>query len=119
MAKNANVSNWAFLIGAIIAVLVGVGQAAQAGYAQNQWIPVILVVLGLVVGFLNVSSKEATAFLVAAVALVAVGTGGLTSLDNLIPRLGTLLGSAVQAFTFFVGAAAVVVAVKEAYGLAK
>ena len=119
MAKQKSLSDWAFLIGAIIAVLVGIGQAAQAAYASNQWIPVILVILGLVVGFLNVSAKSTTAFLVAAVALVAVGTGGLTSLDNLIPRLGTLLGSAVQAFTFFVGAAAVVVAVKEAYGLAK
>ena len=119
MKNNKPLSGWAFLLGAIIAVLVGIGQAAGAAYATNQWVPVVLVILGLVVGFANIAVKETTAFLVAAVALLAFGSGGLTTLDNVIPKLGTLLGSGVQAFTFFVGAAAVVVALKEAYGLAK
>lgn len=117
MAKN-NLTNWAFLIGALLAVLVGIGQAAQASYATNQWIPVILVVLGLVVGIVNIQAKEMTSFLVAAIALLAFGAGGLSTLDNVIPKLGTLLGSSVQAFSFFIGAAAIVVAVKEAWMLA-
>ena len=116
--QSGQLAYWAFWIGAIIAILVGIGQAANAAYATNQWIPVILVILGLVVGFVNITVKETLPFLVAAIALLALGTAGLTSLDTLIPRLGTLLGSAVQAFTFFVGAAAVVVAVKEAWNLA-
>ena len=118
--KNSGISNWAFLIGAIVAVLVGIGQAAQASYATNQWIPVVLVVLGLIVGFLNVTGKETTNFLVATIALVALSSGGVFgSLDTLIPRLGVLLVNTLQAFTFFIGAAAVVVAVKEAWALAK
>jgi hypothetical protein len=119
MKGQKGYSGYAFLIGAIIAILVGIGQAAGAAYATNQWIPVVLVLLGLVVGFANIAVKETTAFLVAAVALLAFGSGGLSTLDKLIPKLGTLLGSSVQAFTFFVGAAAVVVAIKEAYALAK
>jgi hypothetical protein len=118
MKQAGKLSNWAFLIGAIIAVLVGIGNAAGAGFTTNKWIPVILVILGLAVGLLNITVKETVAFLVAAVALLAFGAGGLSSLDTLIPKLGTLLSSSVQAFTFFVGAAVVVVALKEVWALA-
>ncbi len=118
MARKSNLTNWAFLIGALISILVGIGAASGAAYASNKWIPVILVVLGLLVGLVNVTSKEMTGFLVAAIALLAFGAGGLNTLDTLIPKLGTLLGSGVQAFGFFIGAAAVVVAVKDAWGIA-
>jgi len=116
--RKGKLTQWAFLLGAIISVLVGVLAALQSSFAANKWIPVILVVLGLIVGLVNVTSKEVVGFLVAAIALVAFSSSGLSTLDNLIPKLGTLLGSAVQAFAFFVGAAAVVVAVKEACMLA-
>lgn len=115
MAKNKSLTQWAFWIGAIISVLLGIGAAAQASYATNKWIPVILVVLGLIVGFANITAKETVSFLVAAVALVAFGASGLNTLDTVIPKLGTLLGSAVQAFSWFIGAAAIVVAVKTAW----
>ena len=116
---TTNLTHWAFLIGAIISVLIGIGAAAQLTFATNQWIPVVLVVLGLAVGFYNITAKETVGFLVAAIALLAFGGSGLTTLDTLIPKLGTLLASTVQAFSFFVGAAAVIVAFKEAWNLAK
>ena len=116
--KKGKLTNWAFLLGAVISLLVGVLAALQSSFAANKWIPVVLVVLGLIVGLINVTQKEVVGFLVAAVALVAFSSSGLSTLDTLIPKLGTLLGSAVQAFAFFVGAAAIVVAVKEAWALA-
>jgi len=116
--KQMKLATYAFWIGAIISVLVGIGQASQAAFATNKWIPVILVLLGLAVGLVSITVKETVAFLVATVALLAFGTGGLLTLDSLIPKLGTLLASSVQAFTFFVGAAAVIVALKEAWLLA-
>lgn len=119
MAKQkGNLTNWAFLVGAVLAILVGIGQAAQADFVTSAAIPVILVLLGLVVGFVNITTKEAISFLVAAIALIALGGAGLNAIDSLIPKLGTLLAQAVQAFAFFVGAAAVVVAVKTAWNLA-
>ncbi len=119
MAKQkGNLTNWAFLIGAILAVLVGIGQAAQANFVTSPWIPVLLVLLGLAVGFVNITTKEAISFLVAAIALIALGGAGLNAIDSVIPKLGTLLAQSVQAFAFFVGAAAVVVAVKTAWNLA-
>ncbi len=116
--KQMKLASWAFWIGAVLSVLVGIGQASQAAFATNKWIPVILVLLGLAVGLVSITVKETVAFLIATVALLAFGTSGLLTLDSLIPRLGTLLASSVQAFTFFVGAAAVIVALKEAWMLA-
>lgn len=119
MAKQkGNLTNWGFLIGAVLAVIVGIGQVASAKFVTSPAIPIILVALGLIIGFVNITTKEAISFLVAAVALVALGGAGLSSLDSLIPKLGTLLAQSVQAFAFFVGAAAVVVAVKTAWNLA-
>ena len=117
--KNQNtLTHWAFLVGAILSVIIGIGAAMHATWASNQWFAVVLVILGLAVGFVNVTAKEVVGFLVAAIALLAFGSGQLTTLDTLIPKLGTLLGSSVQAFAFFVGAAAIVVAVKEAWSIA-
>jgi hypothetical protein len=116
--KTNMITSWAFLLGAIVAIIFGIGASMSASWASNQWIPVILVVLGLVVGLINITAQETVPFLVAAIALLAFGSGGLSTLDTLIPKLGTLLGSTVQAFSFFVGAAAIVVAVKETWMLA-
>ena len=118
MKHKGTVNQWAFWIGAIIAILVGILTAAKPGYVTSKWIPVVLVLLGLVVGLVNITTKEMTNFLVAAIVLMAFGAGGLTTLDTLIPKLGTLLGSMIQAFSFFIGAAAVIAAIKEAWLLA-
>ncbi len=116
--KTLNLTHWAFIIGAVISVLIGIGSSAQLSYASNSWIPVVLVVLGLAVGLYNITGKETTSFLVAAIALLAFGGSGLTTLDTLIPKLGTFLASTVQAFSFFIGAAAIIAALKEAWNLA-
>lgn len=118
MKKVGNLTNWVFKIGALISIVVGIGAAMAASYASNQWIPVVLVILGLIVGLMNITVKETTNFLVASIALLAFGVAGLSTLDTLIPKLGTLLASSVQAFSFFIGAAAVIVALKEAWMLA-
>ncbi len=119
MKGQKGLAYYAFWLGAILSVLVGIGSAANLPQAQSQWVPVLLVVLGLIVGFVNISARETVAFLVAAIAILAFGASGLSTLNTLIPKLGTLLGSGVQAFGFFVGSAAIVVAVKEAWNLAE
>lgn len=120
MAKKntGTITTWAFWLGAILSIVVGIGAAANATFATAAWVAVVLVILGLIVGFANITAKETTGFLIAALALVAIGGSGLNTLDSVIPRLGTLVGSAVQAFAFFVGGAAIVVAVKQAWDLA-
>jgi hypothetical protein len=118
MKKGNNLVGWAFWIGAILSVLFGIGSAARAGYTSNPWIPTILVVLGIVVGLANVSAKEMTSFLVAALGLFVFASVFSQVTVPVLSWIATLLGSAVQAFALFIGGAAIVVAVKEAWGMA-
>lgn len=58
---------WAFVVGLILAVIGGVILAGSLP------IIIVLIVLGLVIGFLNITAKEIMLFLVATIALVVVG----------------------------------------------
>ena len=79
----------------------------------------MLVILGLLVGFLNITEKETTPFLVAAIALLA--TGSATDSLKIIPpkALGIFLASAVNNIAAFVAPGAILVAVKAIWALAK
>jgi len=71
----------------------------------------------LIVGFLNISEKESTSFLIAAAALLITGTAGDTL--AIIPTIGSYLQAIVQNIAVFVTPAAVVVALKSIKSLAK
>ena len=107
---------WAFVVGAIIALIIGVFTSKLTGDTQG-WLILLLVVLGLVVGLLNVTEKESTPFLVAAAALLLTGTAGDTL--SIIPALGGYLSGIVEAIAVFVTPAAIVVALKSIYSLAQ
>ncbi len=112
---------WCFLIGVIIALIVGIGTATAGwptGVTMN-WLVLVLVVLGLIVGFANISTKEATPFLVAAVALLIANTAGLANIDTLIPYLGSILAGIIMYLLVMVAPAALIVAVKGFYEMAK
>ncbi|MEM5879317.1 MAG: hypothetical protein QXU74_02380 [Candidatus Aenigmatarchaeota archaeon] len=79
------------------------------------WISVILVLLGLVVGLMNISSKETMPFLVASVALLLVGSAGLEKL----PIVGVYLAPVIANILVFVAPAVAVVALKTVFDLAK
>ncbi|HJX50660.1 MAG TPA: hypothetical protein VJ438_04305 [Candidatus Nanoarchaeia archaeon] len=93
-----------FIVGLLLAILAGVIPAV-AGFAYTA---LILVLLGLVVGFLNITEKNVLTLLVAIIALVTVGNATL----NVIPGVSTYLTAMLQYFLAFVGAAGLVVAVK-------
>ena len=107
------IGQWAFVGGVVIALLLGF-----VPQWQGQLI-LLLVVLGLIVGFLNVTEKETTPFLVAAIALLA--TGAAKESLALIPpeALGNFLVSAVSNVNVFVAPAAILVALKAIWALAK
>ena len=84
----------------------------------SPYVLLVLVVLGLIVGFLNIKDKQVVNFLIAAIALMAVGTANLISINMAIPMLGTLIQSIVQNIAAFVAPAALVVALKEVYNIA-
>ena len=107
--------SWAFILGVLIAVVSGLAAGYMSAYAG--WVALALVVLGLIVGFLNIGSKEVNDFLIAAIALSMLGisAAGL----NFIPMFGPLLVAMVQNVASFVAPAALIVALKAVYTLAK
>ena len=98
----------AFVAGVALAILAGLIPAMQT--PNVTW---ILVVLGLIVGFMNITEKETVEFLVAAVALLIAGSAGS------LPALGIVILAVLENIVAFVAPAAVVVAIKAIYSLAQ
>ena len=105
---------WSFVIGIVLAILLGFVPSDWLGMAT-----LVLVVLGLLVGFLNITEKETTPFLVASIALLATSNAA-GSLGKIPPEaLGRFLVGAVYNIAAFVAPAAIVVAIKAIWALAK
>ena len=109
MAKKKNssmIGSWAFLIGVILAILF-----AFVSYPQYAW---TLVVLGIVIGLLNITSKEINKFLLAGTVLVIVGHYGGNALVyvNFLPEVFFNL-------TTLFATSTIVVALKSVFDLAK
>ena len=111
------IGEWAFIIGAVVAIVIGVFSNNLKGTRIGDWLPLVLVFLGLIVGLLNVTEKETTPFLVAAAALLVTGLVGETL--TTIPQIGGYLEGIVKQIGVFVAPAAIVVALKSIQSLAK
>ena len=100
--------SWVFLIGVVLAVILGaIGQLTPLMTA-------ILVVIGLVVGILNVTEKETKPFLMAGTVLVIMAFFG-KEVMSAIPILGYML----DAIMAMVVPATVLVALKSVFELAR
>jgi hypothetical protein len=84
------IARWTFVAGVIIAIVMGLVVGSMADIASmhtadsnfisaNAYVTLILVILGIIVGFISVTSKEVTPFLIAAIALVVVGASTIWS----------------------------------------
>ncbi|MBI2656166.1 hypothetical protein HYX03_00315 [Candidatus Woesearchaeota archaeon] len=114
MAEGRKMGEWAFIVGVLIAIVVSLFSVSDA---VAGWLVLLLVVLGLIVGLLNVTEKETTPFLIAAAALLITGTAGGSL--AIIPVIGGYLQDIVQNIAVFVAPAAIVVALKAIQSLAK
>ena len=112
---EGKIGQYAFIVGVIIAILAGLVSSVVKQYEGV--IVLVLVILGLVVGFLNVTEKEMTPFLVATVALIVTGTAS-NSL-TVIPTIGLYLEAVVKNIAVFVTPGALVVSLKAVNALAK
>lgn len=110
-----NVGHYTFIAGVILAIIAGF--IAGILRASFPFTTLLLVLLGILVGFLNITAKETTEFLVAAIALIVAGTS--SGILTIIPRIGFTLNSILSAITVFVAPAAIIVALKAVITLAK
>ena len=94
------VGKYGFIAGLIICALAGFGLEAT-------WVPWVLAVLGLIVGFLNVAEKEVSTFLLASIALI-MSAAAMVSL----PFVGGVLTTILAYLVVFIAPAVLVVALK-------
>ena len=110
MAKGeakAMLGRWAFLIGVVLAVIFGF-------FTAGVWLSWLLVVIGLVVGLVNISDKEVGQFLTAGTVMVLMGYFGGQTLAS-VAYLSSIF---TNILTLFVPAT-IVVAVKSVLSLAR
>lgn len=100
--------HWAFLIGVVLAVIAGF-----VPQLQTPTVTWVLVLLGLAVGLLNVTSRETQEFLISAVALI-IAADAAADIIALGLTMATILGNVVT----FVFPAALLVALKTVWQLA-
>ncbi|MCK5451807.1 MAG: hypothetical protein KAI51_00045 [Candidatus Aenigmarchaeota archaeon] len=110
--NTKKLGGYAFVAGVILAVLTGFISLDPTLVAEA------LVVLGVIVGLLNVSGKETNAFLMSTVALVIVsyfaGSG-----FSIVPVIGHQMQTILFNVMTFVAPGAIIVALKQIYGIAK
>jgi hypothetical protein len=101
------IGKWAFIVGIVLCLIL-------AFVTQVAWIYWVLAVLGLVVGFLNITAEETRGFLLAAIGLVLSATA-----VQAIPLIGVLVTRIMANVVAFIAAAVLVVALKTLFETAK
>jgi uncharacterized membrane protein YccC len=110
--KEQNYGSWAFIIGVVLAIVLGLfGNFIELSI--QTLISYLLVVIGLVVGFYNMNQKEAVNFLIVAIALMTVGAAGLQTL----PIVGDIVKPILTYIIAFVAPAALIMGLKALYDL--
>lgn len=109
MAKKGNtIGSWAFLIGVVLAVILGaLGELTAL-------VITILVILGIVIGLLNISDEEVQPFLMAGAVLVIVASLGNDVMSS-VKILSNILNAVLALFV----PATMIVALKSVFALAK
>jgi hypothetical protein len=126
IAQENSVSAWAFLIGIVLAVVIGLTTTVipiPALVASSSAIYTLLVIIGLYVGFTftKLGSKEAQTFMIAGTILVIVSYFGKAAMSGsligfqLADVINTVFGALVTLFV----PATIVVALKTIFGLSR
>ena len=93
---------FSFLAGILIAIIFGI----IPSLTNLAWVAIVLMILGVLVGLLNVEDKNISLFLLAAISLVAMSTS-----LNAMPIIGDMIRSIIINLVQFVGPAALIVSI--------
>lgn len=104
------IGHYAFIVGLIIAVIIALVPQLRGTDAVA-----ILVVLGIIVGFLNITAKETIGFLVSALVLLMASSATALTLSAIHPTLTVMWGNMLT----FIAPAAIIVAIKTVIVLAE
>lgn len=122
-------AEWAFIIFVIVAIIAGlaVGYMAwpESGMDTttvldiNGWTLLIMLILGVIVGVVSISTKEVMPFLIAAIALITIRGEIFAPLERIHAILMYMSMYTVNYIVAFVAPAAVIIAIRQVYTLAK
>jgi uncharacterized membrane protein len=120
MAKSSNnkVGAWAFLVGLVLAIIMGI-------FGANQLVLALLVIIGIVVGILNVTVKETSKFLLAGAVLVIVSSMGQIALSAFRAvavgtfDIGGILANILNALLILFVPTTIIVALKSVFEIAR
>ena len=116
---NTRIGEWAFIIFVTIAILAGLTAGIVGGTALG-WVPLAMGILGIIVGLTTITTKEASTFLLAAIALLVANAGGVfLIIDQVLAPLGTIINAIVSNIAAFVAPAAIILAIKSIVGIAR
>jgi len=124
-SKENSIGAWAFLVGVILSVLIGIMASFLSVSALQVYSSIIygiLVVIGLVIGFsIKVSRRDAEGFLITSAILVIVSKFGMDSvLSSLLGvGVGNIASTIFAALLALFVPATIVVGLKQLFGLAK
>lgn len=114
--KGKSLGAWIFLIAVILAIVLGLFSAKLSAGMQGI-VLAILILAGLIVGFMNISNGETQKFLLASVILVIVSAMG----EGAIPSgmIGGFVTAILNALLVLFVPATIVVALKSIWAVAK
>jgi len=107
------IGSWAFLLGIFVAIITGAFLPEKTSTVVS-----FLVLLGTIVGLLNVTTKETNSFLLAAVSLVIITAFGSPVVSEVV-SIGPYLKGILDSILVFVVPATIVVALKSIFSLAE
>jgi hypothetical protein len=124
-SRENSIGAWAFLIGVILAVIIGLFTIlipVSTLTKISSFIYLILVVLGVIIGIsINATGKDSQTFLITGAIIVIVGRFGMDSVIGSLIGIGAgdLVSSIFASLLALFVPATVIVALKSVFGLAK
>jgi len=115
-SRENSIGAWAFFIGVVLAIIMGVFQSLFA--TEVSWIYIVLVFLGVLVGLMNMADKDIDKFLMAAVSLVIVSYAGQSALSA-ATKIGSVLGITLTALLVLFIPATIIVVLKTVFSISE
>jgi len=119
------IGSWLFLIGILVAVIVGLITGANLWTDTSGYVALILAVLGFIVGVLtffavgSITQEKVPTFLLAALLLVGIGTAGSTDWFAGLNIIGPYFTSIAGMLAIFVAPAAGILAIRAVWDAGK
>jgi hypothetical protein len=100
--KLEKIGAFAFLGGILLSIIFGLIYKM----AHPVWLSTVLIILGLIVGLLNIEDKNISLFLIASITFIATSNS-----INAVPLIGDILRGILVNMVYFVAPAALIVSI--------